>query len=321
MYIALLIIGFFLLIKGADWLVGGARSIALRFGISELIIGLTIVSLGTSMPELIVSLLAAVQGSPGMAIGNVLGSNIANVLLILGLTAVIQPLPVHRNTVLSEIPFSIAAAMLLGFLANASLPWETGEEHLISRSDGGLILFFFLLFAGYVFVTSKDTGVSNDTPTAAAEQQPLWKSALYIAVGVGGLFLGGKWVVDGAKIIGALLGMSETFMGLTIVAVGTSLPELVTSVVAARRGNTDIAVGNIVGSNIFNILWILGICSLVTPLPFDLHSNTDLFVVLASGSMVLGALMLRRQMAIRRPEGVVFLLAYVAYIVYLVTRG
>ncbi|MBK9015263.1 MAG: calcium/sodium antiporter [Saprospiraceae bacterium] len=316
----LLLLGFALLIKGADWLVDGAVSVASRFGVSDLIIGLTIVSMGTSMPELIVSLIASANGSSELAIGNVLGSNIANVLLILGVTAIVCDLPVHRNTILSEVPFSLAAALLVGFLANAGIGDETpGKLLTISRSDGIIMLFFFFLFMAYVLVVAKEGKKQKEADEAPPA--PIWKSILLISVGILCLFLGGKWVVDGAVHLAKLFGMSETLIGLTVVALGTSLPELVTSIMAALKRNTDIAVGNAVGSNIFNLLWILGISAVIRPMPFDVASNVDIVVVIASSCMILLALIIGRRMTIKRMEGIVFVAGYLAYLYFVVKRG
>lgn len=314
-----LILGFGLLIKGADWLVDGSVSVARRIGISDLVIGLTIVSMGTSMPELIVNIIASTKGSAELAIGNVLGSNIANVLLILGITAIVRKLPVHRNTMLSEVPFSLAAALLVGFLANTSLWNESNERLFISRADGVAILFFFVLFMAYVLVVSRE-GKKKEAEEASTPV-PLSKSLLLISGGILGLFIGGKWVVDGAVHLAKLFGMSETLIGLTVVALGTSLPELVTSVMAAKKNNTDIAIGNAVGSNIFNLLWILGVSAIISPLPFHVASNVDILVVIGASSMILLALIIGRRTEIRRIEGVVFLLSYIGYLVFVISRG
>lgn len=316
----LLFLGFALLIKGADLLVKGATAVASRFGVSDLIIGLTIVSMGTSLPELIISVIASAEGSSGLATGNVLGSNIANILLILGVTAILCDLPVHRNTILSELPFSLAAALLIGFLANSSLGYEPDKDLSISRGDGLIILFFFFLFMIYILVISREDRQKR-TNVADMAHAPLTKNLLLIAAGIVGLFLGGKWVVDGAVYIAGLYGMSETFIGLTVVALGTSLPELVTSVMAALKKNTDIAVGNAIGSNIFNLLWILGMSAVIRPLPFNVASNIDILVVIASTCLIFLALIIGRRFIIKRVEGIVFLLAYMAYLVFVVIRG
>ncbi len=316
----LFIPGFFLLIMGADYLVDGASAIAKRFNISDFIVGLTIVSIGTSMPELFVNITASAQGNSEIAIGNILGSNIANILLILGVSALVRPLPVRNNTILSEIPFSLAAAILVGFLANAML-FEDGGINMITRYDGMILLFFFGLFMAYIFKLSKN----NDEPLLDQEEGikefPLIKSIIFVVGGIVALFLGGKWVVDGAIEIARIFGMSETFIGLTVIAIGTSLPELVTSVRAAMRGNTDIAVGNVVGSNIFNILWIIGISALIRPLPFSIASNYDILVVIGSSTLLLFFMSTGKKNIIDRWEGMVFLGCYIAYTIYLIMRG
>lgn len=321
MIYALLLLGFALLIKSAGWLVSGATAIASRLGISDLVIGLTIVSMGTSMPELIISIIASVNGSSGLATGNVLGSNIANILLILGATAVICDLPVHRNTALSELPFSLAAALLVGFLANSALWYEPANDLSISRGDGLIILFFFFLFMSYILVVAREDQKKTKNTLESSPAAPLGRNLALVLLGIAGLFLGGKWVVDGAVHIAGILGMSETLIGLTVVALGTSLPELVTSVMAALKKSTDIAVGNAIGSNIFNLLWILGVSAVIRPLPFNVASNVDIMVVIASSCLILLALIIGRRLTIKRIEGIVLLLVYTAYLVYVVQRG
>ena len=318
----LFLIGFVLLIKGADWLVDGASSIAKKKNISELVIGLTIVSFGTSMPELVVNLLASFNGSSELAIGNVFGSNVANILLILGVSAIITPLPIQRSIYFTEIPMSMVAIFMVGFLANASLFVEVKSLE-ISRFDGVMLLVFFFMFMGYIYVISNtnknkgDLNVINEVDESLSQS----KAYLYIAGGVLALFLGGKWVVDGAVEIARLFGLTETFIGLTVVAVGTSLPELVTSAMAAKRGKADLAVGNVIGSNIFNILWILGISALINPLPFDVASNTDILMMIIASMMLIFAIIIGKRPRIDRWEGWVFVFTYVAYLAYLVMRG
>jgi cation:H+ antiporter len=315
----LFILGFILLLKGADVLVKGSVSLARRYHISEMVVGLTIVSFGTSMPELVVNIIASFQGKSDMAIGNIFGSNISNVLLILGMSAVIIPLPIHRNTVFSEIPFMLVATLLVGFLANASL-FSSSTELYISRADGLIILFFFVLFMAYTFSVARN----NKEEYIAEEMQEKissLKPTAYIIIGLVALFLGGKWVVDGAVHIAGLLGMSESFIGLTVVAIGTSLPELVTSMVAASRKNIDIAVGNVIGSNIFNLLWILGISAIIKPLRFEVISNSDILVMIFSSTLIILAMSFNRKRSIGRLSGIIFVLFYVAYIIYLIKRG
>ncbi len=311
-------LGFIILIKSADLLVSGASSIALRYKIPEMVVGLTIVSFGTSMPELVVSVAANLDGHADLAIANVLGSNIANVLLILGVAAMIRTLPVNDATVLSEIPFSLTAALLVGFLANATL-FSTSTELSISRIDGIILLLFFALFLAYVFKIAKDTPPVKSNETVPVDG--LTRSLALIAVGVAGLFLGGQWVVAGAIKIAETMGLSETLIGLTVVAIGTSLPELVASAMAALRGNTDIAVGNVIGSNIFNLLWILGATALIADMPFYVLSNTDIVMVIFATALVILAVAIGRQRAIERWHGLVFLLIYAAYLTFVVQRG
>ena len=314
----LFVVGFVLLIKGADWLVGGASSIAKRYHVSDMVIGLTIVSFGTSMPELVVNILASLNGNAELAVGNVFGSNIANILLILGVAALIYPLPLQRSTVVSEVPFSLMAALLVGFLANASL-FDTPRGLIISRADGGILLFFFVLFMLYIFKIAREGG--EDEKAESYAQKPMLQASGLVLLGVFSLFLGGKWTVDGATFIATQLGMSESFIGLTVVAIGTSLPELVTSAVAASRRNTDIAVGNAVGSNIFNILWILGVSAVIHPLPFNVLSNFDILMIIFASTLLILSVSLERNRAVGRISGVVFLLCYVGYIVFLLERG
>ncbi len=310
--------GFVILIVGADLLVKGASSIAHKFNVSEMAVGLTIVSFGTSMPELVVSLSANLDGQSDLAIANVLGSNIANVLLILGVAAVIRALPVNDATVLSEIPFSLTAALLVGFLANAAL-FSQDTRLAISRLDGAILLFFFALFMTYVYKLTREGANSQDSTSAPPMR--LSRSIFFVGLGLLGLILGGSWVVDGSVKIASNFGVSESLIGLTVVAVGTSLPELFASAVAAYRGKTDIAVGNVIGSNIFNLLWILGVTALVSDLPFDVVSNTDLVMVVIATTLIIVALALSRKATISRWHGIMFLLVYVAYLVFVVQRG
>ena len=311
-------LGFVLLIKGADWLVGGATAVAKKYRISDMVIGLTIVSMGTSMPELVVNILASLNGSAELAVGNVFGSNVANILLILGVAALIYPLPLQRSTVMSEIPFSLMAALLVGFLANAAL-FDKYQGLIISRTDGGILLFFFALFMLYIFKVARE-GNEHEVKESYQEQ-PMLRAVGLVLLGVFSLFLGGKWTVDGATAIATQLGMSESFIGLTVVAIGTSLPELVTSAVAASRRNTDIAVGNAVGSNIFNILWILGLSAVIHPLPFNVLSNFDILMIIFASTLLILSVSLERQRQVGRVSGVVFLLCYVAYVIFLLQRG
>jgi len=314
----LFIIGFALLIKGADMLVEGASSIGKKLQISDLVIGLTIVSFGTSLPELLVSTVASFKGSPSLGVGNVLGSNVANILLILGIAATIRPLPMTRNTYFIEVPFSLTATLLVGFVANATL-FDKHDDLLISRYDGALLLFFFALFLGYIYIVSK-TKREEEEKDESVKVIPTWKSVLWIFIGIIGLYFGGQWVVDGAVVMAESFGMSEAFIGLTIVAIGTSLPELVTSAVAAFKNNIDIAVGNVVGSNIFNLLWILGLSSVIKPIPYLPESNQDILMIIAASTALIMAVVIGKRPVISRWEGVLFLVFYVWYIFHLFQR-
>ncbi len=323
MTLLMFFVGFVFILKGADLLVTGASQIAARYHIPEIIVGLTIVSFGTSMPELAVSVLASLDGHTDLAIGNILGSNIANVLLVLGVSAIIAPLPVKSATVLSEIPFSLLAAILVGFLANAALFSNPTFDLTLSRLDGLFLLFFLALFMGYIFKVTKNGYGSKgrEDREDVTDPESLMIPAISVLLGMVGLYLGGKWVVDGAMGIAAMLGMSESVIALTIVAIGTSLPELLTSAVAAFKKNTDIAIGNVVGSNIFNLLWVLGLSAVIKDLPFDHINNLDLVMVIFSSALLLLALEVGRKAVIDRWKGIVFVLLYVAYLVYLVQRG
>ena len=314
----LFIVGFIFLIKGADLLVEGATSIGRKMNISSMVIGLTIVSFGTSLPELLVNLIASYNDTPDIGVGNVLGSNVANILLILGISALINPLPITKNTYFIEVPFSLTAALLVGFLANASL-FGKSNDYRISQYDGLILLFFFALFMGYVYIVSKQR--KSELSNEQFEEMPMIKSIIYILLGCVGLYFGGLWVVDGAIDLARFLGMSESFIGLTIIAVGTSLPELVTSVVAAFKKDTDIAVGNVVGSNIFNLLWILGLSAAIKPIPYDVISNSDIFMIIAASTALILAVVIGRRPIISRWEGFFFLIAYGWYITFLIERG
>jgi cation:H+ antiporter len=311
----LLLAGLLLLVKGADLLVSGAASIATRLRISPLVIGLTIVSFGTSLPETLVTMISGLRGNADLAIANLIGSNIANVLLVLGVAAIIRPLPVRDSTVVSEIPFSLTAAILVGFLANAAL-FTTHHELSISRLDGVILLFFFLLFMLYVYKVARETIPAETSPASLSRL----RAVAYILVGTAGLYLGGRWTVEGAIALARLAGVDDALIGLTVIAIGTSLPELIASAVAAYRNQADMAVGNVVGSNIFNLLWILGLTACFVDMPFKVVSNSDLVMVIVSSSMIILALVSSRQNTILRSHGIAFVTFYAAYLAYVVLR-
>lgn len=313
----LLLVGLAVLIQAASIMVKGASNIATHFGISPMIIGLTVVSFGTSMPEFVVSLTSGLQTNSDLAIANIIGSNIANVLLVLGFAAIIRPLPVQNSTVVSEIPFSLSAALLLGFLANAHL-FSSDPELKISHMDGAILLSFFLLFMLYVYKTAS---ARKSTEPQELPNGEMARSFAFLAIGALGLYFGGQWVVEGAVGLAQGWGIHDALIGLTIIAIGTSSPELVASSIAAYRGQTDIAIGNIVGSNIFNLLWVLGFTSSIVELPFQVISNTDLMVVIGSSALIILALVSSRKNTITRTHGILFIGLYAAYLVYVVMRG
>jgi cation:H+ antiporter len=330
--VVLMVAGFFLLIKGADILVEGASAIARRFNISQIVIGLTIVAFGTSMPELTVNILASLGGDTELAIGNVLGSNIANILLIGGVAAVIFPLTVHKNTVFKEIPFSLLAVVVLAILAN-DVWLNNSSTAMISRADGLILLAFMSIFLYYIFGLARSTRTDNETDplmisdAALEDAKPDVKipgfgiSLLQVGLGLAGLVIGGNWIVEGAIALASSLGVSQSLIGLTVVAVGTSLPELATSSIAALKKNTDIAIGNVVGSNIFNTFWILGVSATVSPLPFQNRSNLDIGVSIVASLLLFLALFASREHRIGRSMGMCFIGLYAVYTIFLIIQG
>ncbi|KPK29994.1 MAG: sodium:proton exchanger [Nitrospira bacterium SG8_3] len=314
----LLVIGFVLLIKGADLLVDGASSMARRFHVSDLVIGLTVVAFGTSTPELFVNIIASFRGTTDIAIGNVLGSNICNVFLILGVSSMIYPLSVTKGTVWKEIPLSLLAALLLGILANDHLI-DKRDPSALTRVDGLVFLSFFIIFLYYSFSTAKRIeGMEDHVPS---KEYGLGKSLLLVTLGLIGLTLGGKWIVGGAVHLAPRLGMSQSLVGLTIVAVGTSLPELATSAMAAYKKNAEIAVGNVVGSNIFNIFFVLGISSVIKSLPFQTKNHVDIGVVILASILLFFAMFTGKKRSLDRWEGIIFLALYAGYIIFVIIQG
>lgn len=313
----LLIAGFLLLVKGADLLVEGASSIARRFHMSDLMIGLTVVSFGTSTPELFVNLIATLNGNTDLAIGNIVGSNIANILLILGVAAVIYPLNVSSGTVWKEIPFGFLASMVLLIFTNDRFI-DQSPDSAVTRSEGLVLLLFFAIFMYYaVSIAQKIEGADALTANVHSVSQ----SVLLFLAGLIGLTLGGKWIVDGAMQIALQFGMSQTLVGLTVVSIGTSLPELATSAIAAHKRNVDIAVGNVVGSNIFNIFFVLGSTALVRPIPFHAQNTFDLAVMIGANILLFASMFTGKKHVVDRWEGGLFLLAYAAYLVISIMRN
>jgi len=312
--LALIVIGFLLLIKGADFLVEGAAALAVRLSVSELVIGLTVVSFGTSAPELIVNILASVQGKSDITMGNIVGSNIINILLILGVAGIIKPILTEKNTVWREIPFSLLAALALFIGCNDIL--FGGGPNQISRGDGLLFLLFFIIFITYSFAISGIEFRDQEEIRTLSRG----KIAIYIAVGLVGLIGGGKLVVDNAIEIARLMNVSEKVIGLTIVAIGTSLPELFTTAVAAFKGKSDIAIGNIVGSNIFNIFFILAISAIIRPVVFTAQLNVDIVVLITASIFLFLTMFIGDVRKLDRRESVVFLVFYAAYFIFLLIR-
>lgn len=299
--IILLAVGFVLLIKGADWFVDGSSAVAARFGIPQLVIGLTIVAMGTSAPEAAVSITAAFSGNADITIGNIVGSNILNILIILGLSSVIVPIAVARSTVKYEMPFMILITALLLLL---------GLDGKLGFADGIVLIVFFAAYLTYLFLMAKRD--KADQPEESIKQMSLPKSIMFVAIGLAMIIFGSSVTVDAASSIAEMLGMNERFIGLTVVALGTSLPELFTSVSAARKGNADIAIGNIVGSNIFNILFICGISALIIPVPFAQHFIFDVVIAIAA-AIILTICCIIGKHQLKRWAGILLLVSYAAY--------
>lgn len=317
----LLILGFVLLIKGADYFVGGSSSVAKLLKVPSIIIGLTVVAFGTSMPELSVSVTAALLGNNDLAVSNVLGSNIFNLLVVLGCCAVIHPVETEESLLKKEFPFSIFITVIL-LLLNSDFSITkvlSGKDTFVLGRFGGALL--LVLFAVFLIATVKSALVSREKQKESEEEYEVMtplKSGLFIIGGLAGIVLGGELVVDSASNIAEYFGLSQTFIGLTIVALGTSLPELVTSMVAAKRGENGLAVGNVVGSNIFNILLILGISSVITPIRLDITAVYDTVILIAASAIVYAAAFSKRE--IERKEGFLFLLAYAVFFMYILLR-
>jgi cation:H+ antiporter len=313
--IILLLVGFVILIKGADFLVNGSSSVAKRFNVSNLAIGLTVVAFGTSTPELLVNIMSSMKGYNDAAYGNIIGSNTFNLLFILGISGLIYPLVVHRNTVSFEVPLSLIAAVILFVLVNDVLIFGSGEN-LLSRWDAIILMVFFGLFMIYIARTMKTSNEPDEG--GPVKIYNVWTSVLFIILGLAMLVGGGSLVVDNAVAIAKYYGLSEKLIGLTILAAGTSLPELATSAVAAYRKNTDIAIGNVVGSNIFNIFFILGVTGILRPTPYNVMMNFDLYVLGGSTVLLMIFMFTLNQRKLDRWEALLMLLSYIAYTAFLI---
>jgi cation:H+ antiporter len=319
----LIIPGILLLMKGADYFVEAASSLALKLKVKPIFIGLTVVAFGTSFPELVVNLLAATSGNTQIALGNVVGSNIANFLLILGAAAVLTKIKVGSNTVWKEIPFSLLGVVVILFLAVQTLLdqriFSINSEFSgnLTFTHGLVLLLFFVIFIFYTFGIAKN----NETIEEDFKEEKTFKSTLKLIIGLSAVILGGKFTVDSAVSIANLFGISQTLIGLTVVAIGTSLPELITSIVAARKNEADLAIGNAVGSNIFNIFLILGITATVKDIPVNYNNIIDIFILLFVTLYVFLNLFIFEKHRLGRKEGIGMLIFYFSYIIYLVVRG
>lgn len=314
--ITFLIVGFILLVKGADFFVDGACDLSEKLKIPAYVIGLTVVAFGTSLPEAAVSVTASLQGSNEIAIGNVIGSNTFNTLVVLGTSALFAPIAVKKNILKRDFPFCIGITVIMLILI---MTLNNGEAAL-TRFDGIVLLILFAVFMAFSVISGRNeaAAISTESESPEKENLPWWKCILYIIIGVSGVIVGGELTVEGAKQLALTAGLSETVVGLTVVAVGTSLPELVTSVVAARKKQNDIAVGNVIGSNIFNILFILGMSSTLGTITTDGHAATDTLVLI--GVCVITYLFALINKKINRPAGIVMIILYLAYTSYLLIR-
>ena len=307
--------GIALVILGADWLTKGASALARRFNMSELLIGLTIVAIGTSLPELVISTGSALKGSPGLALGNIIGSNIFNGMLILGVTALLCPIKFDAKMLTREIPFNLLASIVL-ILVSGSMLVGGAPGEMITRYGGMLLLCFLAIFVRYTFTITNDGGDEE-----AGEVLSIGKVVLFIVAGLAALIFGGNVFVDGATEIARVLGLSEAVIGITIVSAGSSLPELAVSVSAARKGNVGIALGNVLGSNILNIFFILGVSATITPIALDGFSVVDYYVLLASSLLIYFVARFGGKAVITRVEGAVLVAGYVAYTTWLVMNA
>lgn len=314
--ILFLILGLALILWGANLLTDGASAIAKRFGISDLVVGLTVVAFGTSAPELAISIIASIAGNAPLAVGNVVGSNIFNLLVIIGVTALVAPIVIKRSVLSMEIPMVVLAALVMLIIGSGTI-LDGDSANVVTRVDGLLLIVFFILFMRYTFATAKSTDNADADPSAesaaAIPDMPLWRAIVSVLGGLAMLVFGGDKFVDGASGVAIALGMSEATVGLTIVAAGTSLPELATSIVAALKGKSAIAVGNVIGSNIFNTLLVLGGAAVIHPLPFGDIGQVDLLTLVGASVMfwVFGWFFSKR--TINRVEGAVMVAGYIGY--------
>lgn len=317
--IFLLVVGFLLLIKGADVLVDGASNIAKKFNIPEIVIGLTIVSIGTSMPEMIVSTASAISGHSDMSVGNIVGSNLVNLLFILGICAIIKPLIFKKETKFIENFIALFVTILLLFLGN-----NGAEENIITRKEGIILIAFSILFIIYNVIMAKKGNEFDGNALIVFEDKKkisTFKSIISILIGIVALKFGGDFVVDGATYIAKVMGISEKIIGLTILAISTSLPELITSVTATLKGEVDMAIGNIIGSNIFNILLIIGISAIITPINYSISYNKDIIILIVASTLFALLPFIGKKDQMTRVNGIIFVTAYIIYMINLVATN
>ncbi len=310
-------LGIYLLVKSADWIVDSSSSLAKKWGVSSLIIGLTVVAFGTSLPELVVNVFAAFKGAAEVSFGNIIGSNIANILLVLGITAMIGTIRVKSDTVWKQIPFALLAAFVLFVLAGRPMP--EGVNFLL-WSDGLLFLAIFAMFLYYVFQTAKKDKY-KEVKSKKDEMDSNFKIGFKLVLGLIGIYFGGLWVVDGAVAVATRFGLSEFLISATIIAIGTSLPELVVCVVAAAKKNLDLAVGNIIGSNIFNILWVFGVIPFIAPIRVPKFIPFDIGVMFLATLLLFIFMFIGKKHKLSRKDGWVFVIFYLLYVAYLIVRG
>ena len=320
MTLVLMIVGLALLLIGANYLTEGASAIAKRFGISEFVIGLTIVAVGTSAPEFVVSLISTFNGTTDVAIGNILGSNLFNALMILGVTALIRPIRIEHNTLSRDIPFGLLAAVVLAISGLDA--WLNGGIGIITRSEGMLMICFLIVFMVYSFITAKRDESPTEAPTieAPTKKHPIWLEIVMIAGGLAGLIYGGDLFLEYAVIFARDMGMSEAVIAVTLMAGGTSMPELITCVIAASKNKGQMALGNVIGSNISNVFLILGTCATVSPLQLGNILPIDLIILVGASLIIAVSAFTFRRNELDRAEGVIFVLMYIAYVVYLLMR-
>lgn len=315
MVYVILLIGFALLVKGADFFVEGSSSIAKIFKVPSILVGLTIVAFGTSSPETAVSINAALKNSNEIAVGNVVGSNIFNILLVIGISSVIKPMKIHRKTILKEMPFLLLTSIVL-YVLGLDVKLQGFIENELTRADGIILISLFSIFLYYIVEMAI---LSKEDSNEEIKMMSLSKSILFSIGGIIGILIGANMVVNSSSAIAIRLGMSQTLVGLTIVAVGTSLPELVTSVVAAFKGENDIAIGNVVGSNIFNILFTLGSAAIISPIPINQKVFFDMLFLI--GATILTFISVTTRQKTSKLEGLIMSIAYIIYMVYIVLRN